>query len=188
MTVNPSNSNKLKDLDFDNIFEDQNTSKKDEVQDPPIFDSFGHTETSTIRNSQTLNNNNVNFKHQKHKYSFPGSSINLDYNKNRDNMPRTSLQANSTRLNKEFDGFTFTKKEDVDDVFDFNNNNSRIKHVRNNNKDIVDDNTDIDLMGMDLDDGIINKDIHALDQNLFQKAPKPNSNKPNQMVIFKNKN
>jgi len=188
MTTNTDNSNKLKDFDFDNIFDEKKKDEKEEQSSPTLFESFRNTKASTNQNNQTLNSNilqNVDLENRENVNSLPGSTIKFGNNPNKVNvLARTSLQINQKQLNNNvFDDFNFTKKNENTDVFDLQSNSTPKAFQTEQNTKGNEDVNDIDLMGLDLGNNILNQDIHNLDQNLFKKEnPSTNqftSNNPN---------
>jgi hypothetical protein len=133
--------------------------------------------SNILQNLDLENRENVN--------SLPGSTIKFGNNLNQVNdLARTSLQFNRNQSdNNVFDDFNFTKKNENTDVFDLQSNSTPKAFQTEQNKKRNEDTSDLDLMGLDLGNNILNQDIHNLDQNLFKKEnPSTNeytSNNPN---------
>jgi len=166
MTSNPKKTNKAKDFDFDNIF-DEGKAKNPETIPTSLFESFGHTDQSTVKANDPEPQDffNQNFENQPNEInSLPSSSKEIIKNKNefssnqQQMITRNSLAVN----NRVFNDFDFNPNQSLQRNVKSNNQNDNQQTL--NNQDI-----DIDLMGLNIDKGILHQDIQNLDKNLFKK-------------------
>lgn len=196
MTTNKPKANNLKDFDFDTIFDKPNPKPVNQIPQNQ-FESFrdpkecsNHVPKDSLMRQVHQNNISPNIQDNKNVITFsemPDDSSNvrssLANNPNQNNPIRQSNQA--------FDDFDFalgnserknsnqsrpqninsnlnsnSKKSQQNDLFDLTGNNIQLnqKNVAQVKQDL-----DVDLMGIDIGQGILNQDITNMEQNLFKK-------------------
>lgn len=177
MPSNPKDPQRLKHIDFDNIFEDQKQEPKDEIPQT-LFESFRNTESSTVQNADS-GMLRIVLKRNPGNLSQPGSSPNLDCG-----FPTfSSTNRHSIQPKRDtFDDFGFgdpapQPKPPQMDFLDLKVNQpqtqdrsqteTRVQAQAQTQAPEAD--LDLDLMGLRVDDGIIDQDIQNMEQNLFKK-------------------
>lgn len=159
MSMGPKDPQRLENIDFDNIFDD----KKDEIPQT-MFESFRNTESSTVNNGEIETSNMLKnvFENQRSAISKPGSSGHLGtHAPHFRSTNRASIQPKMTP----FDDFGFEAKKPQNQPVDFLDLKTQGEpQATDKNGDM-----DLDLMGLQVDDGIINQDIRDMEQNLFKK-------------------
>lgn len=164
MSTGP-NPSRLKDFDFDNIFED----KKDPQ---PMFDSFRQT---IEKDDKVLTSNVVD--------EDMGQPASLAQSQKKRSTFHSSRMSNSKPLShvkdKVFDEFGFGQPAPQNsanvqtslpqnDPFSLPNDGDVSGSLQQSNSQPGNE-LDIDLMALDLDKGILKQDIQNMEQNLFKK-------------------
>lgn len=173
MSSNPQKTNKAKDFDFDNIF-DETKSKIPEQIPTSLFESFGQTEQSTVKGNDPEPQDffNQDFQNQPNEInSLPSSSKDIIKNKNEfSSNHQKMVTRNSLAVNNQiFNDFDFNPNKSLSRNKNKNPNFFDIDNNQNNQKTLNNQDLDIDLMGLNLQKDILQQDIQNLDKNLFKK-------------------
>jgi hypothetical protein len=186
MTAKPEKSNKLKDFDFDTIFDSPSPQPTNQIPQNQ-FDSFRDPEASNHIPKESLmrqvHKNNLLQHSQENKNIITFSEMPDDASNVRSSLANQPNQSNAIRQsNQVFDDFDFAmnssqqkktqnitsnfKQSPQNDLFDLTGDNmqSGAKGVTQTNQ-----NMEVDLMGLEVNDGILNQDIMNMEQNLFKK-------------------
>lgn len=160
MSLNPKDPQRLKNIDFDNIFDEKKQEPKNEIPQT-MFESFRNTESSTVKNSEMESSNllkNV-LQNNRGTISQPGSSANLDTHAPEfKSSNRASIQPKMTA----FEEFGFEPTNPKNHQIDF-------LDLKMDDEPKVEGEGDLDLMGLRVDEGIMNQEIQDMEQNLFKK-------------------
>ena len=175
MATDNSKANQLKDFDFDNIFDDQQTANTNELG-TQVFESFRHAQVSESRNNGILDNDmslNTHTQQNDNLGSFVQNSANkqdlLQPDASVNMQTQNNLENTKNDIFDEFDLISNNKPKDGDiGTFNIDKNVKQPEIYENQN-------TDIDLMGMELDEGILNQNIRHLEENLFKKENNDNA-------------
>lgn len=185
MTAAPKKSDKLKDFDFDTIFDEKKSEANEIPQDQ--FESFRDTREfqapkesliKQVQQNALIHNGNPNV------ITFSEMPENVSSNV-RSSLKKEDMRKENTirQSNPTFDDFDFGQEssqvraskghaaipDQVDDIFEISGSIQGTRAQSTQQANPGNNNLDFDLMGLDVDQNILNQDILNMEQNLFKK-------------------